>query len=125
MTNAESDELIRVLVLGKSAVSRAGLEMIVRGAKQLLLTGSIAGMNALGAHIRSLQPDVVLAEMDLEDLAVVEHSVSSVQMPPLVALVDRPEVSWIAHALQLRIKAILPRAASAAEVVLAVQSANA
>ena len=41
-----------------------------------------------------------------------------------MALIDHPECSWIARALRRGVKAILPRNASSAEILWAIQTAN-
>ena len=110
-----------------SAVSRAGLESIVRNSEFLALSGSLADASFLGSQIRDLQPDIILVELNSDGLDFIEHSLplGSVDSPiSIVALVDHPEARWIARALRRGVKAILPRNASSAEILWAIQTAN-
>jgi len=118
---------IRVVVSANSAVSRAGLESIVRNSEFLDLSGSFAGWSHVGSHLRELQLDVVLAELDRDELEFVERpqGLGSVDSSiPIVALMNRAERTWIARALRHGVKAILPRKASSEEIVWAIQAAS-
>jgi DNA-binding NarL/FixJ family response regulator len=120
-------ERIRVLVSANSAVSRAGLESIVRNSEFLALSGSLADTTLLGAHTRDPQPDVIVVELNGDDLELVARPVSPGSVGSsisIVVLMDHPEATWIARALRRGVKAILPRNASPNEILWAVQAAN-
>ena len=68
---------IRVLVVAAYAVRRAGLESLVHGDHALHLAGSLQSMARLAQHVRELQPDVILADIDDRDPAVTLRSSSS------------------------------------------------
>src|SRR5437870_2023086 len=127
MQKTSGGQRIRVLVSANSAVSRAGLESMVRDSEFLKLADSVANTSPLGSLIRELQPDVILIDLTSDDLEFIEHSLplGSVDSPiSIVALIDHPEGSWIARALRRGVKAILPRNSSSAEILWAIQTAN-
>lgn len=111
-----------------SAVSRAGLESFVRGVASLELVGSTAGVILLRPRIHEVQPDVILAELERNDLQLIERSRLAARADltaPVVALIDQPSPGWIARALGNGVKAILPRNVSPDEILWAIQSASA
>ena len=127
MPKASGEQRIRILVSANSAVSRAGLESMVRNSEFLKLAGGVANASLVGSQIRDLQPDVILVELTSDDLEFIEHSLplGSVDFPiSIVALIDHPEGNWIARALRRGVKAILPRNATSAEILWAIQTAN-
>jgi len=116
------------VVSANSAVSRSGLESIVRNSELLKLSGSFAGWSQLDSGMRELQPEVALAELNRDELDSFQGSQSTGSTDsiiPIVVLMDRAEATWIARALRRGVKAILPRNASAVEIVWAIQAANA
>jgi NarL family two-component system response regulator YdfI len=127
MSKTSGGRRIRVAVSANSAVSRSGLESIVRNSEFLELSGSFAGWSHLGAGLRGLASDVLLTELNRDEFEFLEHS----QAPgptdtsiPIVVLIDRAEPPWIANALRRGVKGILPRNASSVEIVWAIQAAN-
>jgi NarL family two-component system response regulator YdfI len=127
MQKPGGERRIRVVVSANSAVSRSGLESIVRNSEFLKLSGSFAGWSQLGSGMRELQPEVALAELNQDGLDSFEGSQAAGSpdlIIPTVVLMDRAEATWIARALRRGVKAILPRNASAAEIVWAIQAAN-
>jgi len=102
--------VIRLFVVARSAVVRAGLEALARQRDTFVLAGSAASLPATAPDA-----DVVLA-----DDAGSEWSVDL----PLVVLGDgSPE--WTMEALRSGARAALPRDASAIEIVAAVEAAAA
>jgi DNA-binding NarL/FixJ family response regulator len=128
MQKLSGERRIRVVVSANSAVSRSGLESIVRNSELLKLSGSFAGWSQLGSGMRELQPEVALAELNHDELDSFQGSQSTGSADsfiPIVVLIDRAEAAWIARVLRRGVKAILPRNASSAEIVWAIQAANA
>ena len=128
MQKAKGERRIRVVVSANSAVSRSGLESIVRNSALLELSGSFAAWSQLGSRRSELQPDVILAELSRDEL----ESFDRLQAPrslspsiPIVALMDRAEPTWTARALRRGVKGILPRDASSVAILWAIQAANA
>ena len=127
MQKDKGEQRIRVVVSANSAVSRSGLESIVRNSALLELSGSFADWSHLGSRLRDPHPDVVLAELSCDELESFDRSQApnSVDSIPIVLLTERADSAWIARALRRGVKGILPRNASSAEIVWAIQAANA
>jgi DNA-binding NarL/FixJ family response regulator len=108
--------LIRLLIAAPSAVMRAGLET---------LAASAAGIEVIAAHpdlsgIDALQPDVVLAAASLAEI----QAPAGGRSPALVLLTAEMEPEWTQEALRLGVRALLPRDASAAQILAAVEAAG-
>jgi DNA-binding NarL/FixJ family response regulator len=127
MQKDKGEQRIRVVVSANSTVSLSGLESIVRNSALLELSGSFAGWSQLGSRLRDLHPDVVLAELSSDELESFDRSqaLNSLDSIPIVLLTERADSAWIARALRRGVKGILPRNASSAEIVWAIQAANA
>src|SRR5882757_8385072 len=128
MPTKSGDRRIRVVVSANSAVSRSGLESIVRNSGLLELSGSFAGWSQFAPRLHEFQPEVVIAELSRDEFDSFEGSQaqgSTDSFIPIVVLIDRAEAAWIARVLRRGVKAILPRSASSAEIVWAIQAANA
>jgi DNA-binding NarL/FixJ family response regulator len=114
--------MTRVLIAAASAVVRAGLETLLKASPALEVVGSAAGMGALAGQIESVQPDVILLEMERgRDIAL--QSVAAAA--PVVLLADETDGVDVEHALRLGVRAVLAREADAEEIVAAVQAAAA
>ena len=103
MQKAKGERRIRVAVSANSAVSRSGLESIVRNSALLELSGSLASLAHLGSQLNGLHPDVLLAELNRAELERFERSrtQSSIDSSiPIVVLMDGAEARWIARALR-------------------------
>jgi NarL family two-component system response regulator YdfI len=127
MPKTSGEQRIRVLVSANSAVSRAGLESMVRNSEFLKLAGSVTNATLLTSQISELQPEVILIDLTSDDLEFIEHSLplGSVNSPiSVVALIDRADANWIARALRRGVKAILARNAASAEILWAIQAAD-
>jgi two-component system, NarL family, response regulator YdfI len=110
--------VIRLAIAASSAVVRAGLESLARSDPEIELAGSFPDL----ASVEVLRPDVVLAAVPLEDLALPADGFT----PPVVLLSsDRPAAhpSWTREALRAGVRAVLPRNASAGEILAAVAAA--
>jgi DNA-binding NarL/FixJ family response regulator len=82
----------------------------------------------LNPQLNALHPDVLLAELNRAELELFERAqaLNSVDSSiPIVFLMDRAEARWIVRALRRGVKGILPRNTSSAEIVWAIQAANA
>lgn len=107
--------MIRLAIAASSAVVRAGLEALARSDPEIELAGSYPDL----ASLEVLRPDVILAAAPLEDLA---HSADGFA-PPIVLLSAEAHPSWNRDAVRAGVRAVLPRDASAAEVLAAVAAA--
>ncbi len=106
--------MIRLLIAAPAAVTRAGLEALAASRPDLQVAGAFDDLTA----VEMLRPDVVLAALPLSEIAAPANG----HAPVYVLLSDAP---WTPDALRLGVRAILPRDASAAEILAAVESAAA
>jgi two-component system, NarL family, response regulator YdfI len=118
----------RVLVAAPSAVVRAGLEALVASSPRLSVVGQVAGIEAAARASETLQPDVVLVEHEWDDDLLVPGLLAlgaGGHVPAVVVLTENPSALWAAVALRSSVRAVLPREATAAEIVAAVEGAAA
>jgi DNA-binding NarL/FixJ family response regulator len=104
--------VIRLLIAAPAAVTRAGLEALAASNPHVQLLGAFDDLTSLEA----LRPDVVLAALPVSALFPPADGYA----PAYVLLSDTP---WTADAVRLGVRAILPRDASAAEIMSAIESA--
>lgn len=119
---------MRVLVAAPSAVVRAGLETLVVSSPRLAVVGQVASIEAAVRASETLQPDVVLVEHEWDDDLLVPGLLAlgaGGHAPAVVVLTENPSALWAAVALRSRVRAVLPREATAAEIVAAVEAAAA
>ena len=107
--------MIRLAIAADSAVVRAGLETLARSDPEIDLAGSFPDL----ASLEPLRPDVVLAAVPYEDLAPPPNGFA----PPIVLLAGGEQPGWTRDALRAGVRAVLPRDASAGEVLAAVAAA--
>ena len=111
----------RVLIGASSEVVRAGLESLLATVATFEVVGSFS-ISSASAQVEELQPDVVLLESpEDESMSLpIELGIS-----PLVVLTDNTENSWALEALRSGTRAILPREATAAEIIAAIEASAA
>jgi len=122
--------LIRVLVAATSAIVRAGLESLVRESPGTALAGGSSSLATVARQIETLQPDVVLIELerDAEENAAALSALgghSRAGGPAIVVLADDSQGAWTAEALRSGVRAVLPREATPAEITAALEAAAA
>jgi DNA-binding NarL/FixJ family response regulator len=105
-----------LLIAAPSAVVRAGLETLVAGDPAVELAGSFADLSS----VEALRPDVVLAALPVEELAPPADGLT----PAIVLLSADAQPAWSPEVLRLGVRAVLPRDASPAEVLAAVEAAS-
>ncbi len=101
--------MIRIAIAAASAVVRAGLESLLASAPGLEIAGSFAD----AAGIDALRPDVLL----LAGNAALPGGA------PAVVLTNEDQPSWTVDALRSGVRALLPRDASPAAILAAVDAA--
>jgi NarL family two-component system response regulator YdfI len=118
----------RVLVIAQSAVVRAGLVALVEGGPGLELAGNSARVapGEFARQVAESEADVVLVELGddgaFDDLlALLEEDAFAV----VVAIGGAPDGSRLTEALRVGVRAMLPREASADEVLAAIEAAAA
>jgi DNA-binding NarL/FixJ family response regulator len=109
--------LTRLLIAAPSPVVRAGLEALVASNPSLEQAGAFTDL----ASVEALRPDVVLAALPPADIAPPVNG----NRPVYVLLSGVPQPSWAAEAVRLGVRALLPRDASAEEILAAVEAAAA
>lgn len=120
--------MIRVLMSATSEIVRAGLEALLTASPALAVVGSAPDVVTLAHQAEDLQPDIILAELESSDddtlAALLALGIGS-HPPAIVVLTDDAHSTWATEALRVGIRAILPRQASAGEIVVAVEAAAA
>lgn len=121
--------MISVLVAAASVVVRAGLESIIRASSDLAVIGSESGVDTLAQQVEDLQPEVVLLDLELHDDEPVSEKLlalgASHHVSAIVVLTDDLQGDWTTEVLRLGVRAVLPRSATAEEIVSAVAAAAA
>lgn len=108
--------MTRLLIAAPTAVVRAGLEALVSSEPDIELAGSFPDLSSADA----LRPDVILAAVPIEELAPPQDS----HAPAIVLLSNEAQPAWTPEALRLGVRAVLPRDASPAAVLAAVEAAS-
>jgi DNA-binding NarL/FixJ family response regulator len=117
--------LSRVLVWAKPAITRAGLEAIVRSDPRLQLEGGGDRTADLLAALRQFVPDVVL--LDIADTAlwrVLPGLVDRAATPAFVVLLETSRRAEVVRALQAGVRGVLTRDAHPREITTALDAAH-
>ena len=101
--------MIRIAIAAASAVVRAGLESLLSSAPGMEVAGSFAD----AAGIDALRPDVLL----------LAGKASGASGAASVVLTNEDQPAWTADALRAGVRALLPRDASPAAILAAVDAA--
>ena len=110
--------MTRVLVVASSPVARAGFEALLRSGGVVEVIGSVAAWNEYSGE----EPDVILADWENGDELSREISDGPPEAP-WVLVADDPALAGIAEALRSGVRAVLPRNASASQIVAAIEAA--
>jgi NarL family two-component system response regulator YdfI len=108
----------RVLVVAPSPVARAGFESLLRNTDAVDVIGSVANWSEYSGEA----PDVILADWESGD----ELSREVSDGPPeavWVVMADDPGLAGVAEALRSGVRAVLPRHASASQILAAIEAA--
>lgn len=118
-----------VLVVATDLIVRAGLESILHTSPDLSVYGGIASdADTLAALVAGVTPDVVLIELGLQDEEPVSEklvALGTLEGVAIVILADTPPGDWTTEALRLGVRAVLPRSATAEEILQTVVAAAA
>jgi DNA-binding NarL/FixJ family response regulator len=118
--------MIRTLVAAAFPTVRAGLAAVLRADSSIEIVGDAANGETLLSLAASLQPDVVLVDLETaaDDLATaVMRLAEQSGATGLVLLCDAPN-GWIQDALRAGVRAIIARDSAAAEIAAAVHGAG-
>ncbi|MFE1746885.1 response regulator transcription factor [Coleofasciculus sp. H7-2] len=115
--------MISVMVTAENPIVRAGLESIIRTSELLEIVGSSSSTDTLVPE--ELQPDVVLLDYSFSDDDPAEEKLLALgaESPAFVILANNPHSTWLESVLQVGVQAILPRTATAEEIVATVVAA--
>lgn len=118
--------MIRVLIVASSVVMQAGLAALLAARETLTLvdTATQPAMEAIEAQ----QPDVVLLVLDRleEELMALFSELDEDPVPPaVVVLVEDGPIDGLNEWLRLGVRGVLPRRATASEIIGAIEAAAA
>ena len=118
--------MTRILIVAASPVVRAGLDAVLASNPALEVVGRASATAALAPQVAALQPDVVVVELEGHDDPVATGMLGEVlSAAATVLLADDPRGTWAAEALRAGARAVLPREATADEIIGAVEAAAA
>lgn len=116
--------MTRVLVAATDNVVRAGLSALITASPELKVVGSVVGVTTISTLIEELQPDVVILELGLHDDVVSDKLLTlgeiSQHISAIVILNEDSQNDWTTEALRSGVRAILPRSATANEIIAAI-----
>lgn len=101
--------MTRVLIVAPSTVMRSGLETLIASSPGMEIAGVYPDLESVG---QGSLPVVVLSTIPPEDAG-----------PPMVLLSEDSQPLWTPDLLRFGVRAVLPRDASAAGIVAAVEAA--
>jgi DNA-binding NarL/FixJ family response regulator len=117
--------LIRVLVWARSAVTRAGLEAIVRADPRFEVAEAANRPADLLAAMRQCAPDVVLLDAADTPISRLPYVLGDrAATPAFVVLLDAPRRIQILRVLQGGVRAVLARDAHPNEITSALEAAH-
>ena len=118
--------MIRTLVAAAFPTVRAGLAAVLRAESGIEVLGDAAGGEALLSLAASLQPDVVLVELETaaDDLVAAVMRLAEQSGDAGVVLLCDATDSWIQDALRAGVRGVLARDSAAAEIAAAVVGAG-
>lgn len=111
-----------VLITATSAVTRAGLAALLAADKRLHVVADAADL-PLAEQIEMVRPDVLLIDLEPERGAGSLQDLGAAALPGMVILTDDARRALDADALRQGGRAVLPRHASASEIIAAIESA--
>ena len=119
--------MISVMVHTANLIMRAGLESIIRTNPAIEVVGNASATLIQG--IEALQPDVILLEwISFDDTAMFENELAFVtepNAPAVVLLADNFDKDWATDALNKGVRVLIPRSATANEIIGSVVAAAA
>ena len=121
--------MIRTLVAAASPVVRAGLEALLTRSASVTVVGASSG-ESLADDIEAHEPQVVLLAVDSSDrtppavasLVTLSPDAAS-RSPAVVLMAPSPTIAWTADAVRAGARGVLPRDASAEEIVASLEAA--
>lgn len=119
--------MTRVFIAAASPIVRAGLEAVLRANPSLTVVASAALGATLAQQVEEAQPDVILLKLEWDEDEGLPPPVlalgAGADGGAVVVLTDQVNPAWAAEALRSGVRAVLPREATAGEIVAAVEAA--
>jgi two-component system, NarL family, response regulator YdfI len=113
--------VIRVLIAASSAITRAGLESLLKDAENLVIAGSVASWE----HLISEDADVIVADWD-QSVDEIPHEVfERTPKPAIVLLASDVQPATILEGLRTGARAVLLRGSAPNQIVAAIEAAAA
>lgn len=126
--------MIRTLVAASSPAARSELEARLAAGAAIAIVGSVSALEALADEVEANEPQVVVLALDGDPARATPSAVmdglhlapdAAHRAPALVLLLDDPTPAWAADAVRDGARAVLPRDASPAELIAAIEAAAA
>jgi DNA-binding NarL/FixJ family response regulator len=114
--------LIRVLVVGGHALSRAGLSQLLEDDADLAVVGAAAGRDDAAALARSTEPHVVLVDADCRQHDLVAAARTLGQLAPVLLLTESEADDRVIAALRAGATGVLAKDSHPAELASAVRT---
>jgi NarL family two-component system response regulator YdfI len=119
--------VIRVFIVAASSLARAGLQSLI-GTPDVEVIGSAPNFESLAGQWSDVEADIVLVEAVGEQFEGMLDSLATSQLASeaaIVVLSDNSEPRWLAEALRVGVRAILPSDVSQDQLVTALEAASA
>ena len=119
--------MIRVFIVAASSLARAGLQSLF-GSRDVEVIGSAPNFESLAGQWSDVEADIVLVDAAGEQFEGVLDSLAASQLASeanIVVLSDHSEPRWLAEALRLGVRAVLPGDISPDQLVVALEAASA
>ncbi|HWC99048.1 MAG TPA: response regulator transcription factor [Candidatus Sulfopaludibacter sp.] len=107
--------MIRVLIAAASPVTRVGLETLIASSPGMELAGGFSDLSA----VETLHPAVVLSALPMAEIPPPLNGYA----PVYVLLGGESPTGWTQEAVRMGVRALLPRDASAEQILAAVEAA--
>jgi DNA-binding NarL/FixJ family response regulator len=115
--------MIRVLIEASAAVSRAGLEALLRAHPSIEVVEPISGADAVDVETAEHPADIVLAEFEDRDgdfeRDIINRASSGISM---IVLAHQTTAEWVMSMLRDGVKAILPANATGPEIIATIEA---
>ncbi len=119
--------MIRVFIVAASSLARAGLQSLF-GSRDVEVVGSAPSLESLAGQWSDVEADIVLVDAAGEQSEGVLDSLAASQLASeanIVVLSDHSDPRWLAEALRLGVRAVLPGDVSPDQLVAALEAASA
>ncbi len=113
-----------LLIAGGTVSSRAGLEARLARRPSLHVAAGMSEM-PLARQVEEVLPDVLLLDLDADAVGAALDELGGLgapRVPAIVVLTNEPRAAARADALRAGVRAVLPRGATSAEIIAAIEA---